>query len=323
MDERNKGSRLTGTKIKTVDAAGAESLRSFRLPSPWQIKGRFKQIDVQEQLRDQMYADVADAENPDFVNAALDRVRAARDRLEAYTWSPRRAVHTDIGLPTPERRSHARAVVTREVGSPPEMSSLIATPMTLCDARDAVISAMEANPKTSAPLRRMLSALDHVLHPVERYALERFFEGTLAAQGKIRITNYTGVNAGGNGNNIMPINDRSRREMQAANFVFWRIPIPSQQELQAFYFEMIGESQTDQPSLIELAKQTIGTTDERKAMGAYLATFRKIGQELYHAYIEFETLEVKTRNAKKNLASRSTGCNAVSPRQYIKNAGEH
>ena len=273
------------------------------------------------------------AEHFRLVEDALDRVRRSKEGLDSYCRANKQAPPPrQLGEPTAERMKKAVAVSQGSLappGAPKVIRSVIDAPLTLSSTRALLLAENFAQIEAGKDaLRNLLTPLDKAAEIAEGHALERFWSASLAAEGKAAITNYSGASHGSDKEKI-PFTDRNQREISARHYVYTRLPPAFQVKIDFFCALMSGQSvmikervverqkgkkakdavpkivERERPlSLIDLGKSVAKTTDERVAKGAYIATYRDIGQLLCTLYMEWEIKDSRHRQQAEDEAKK-------------------
>lgn len=261
------------------------------------------------------------AEHFRLVEEALDRVRRSKDGLDSYG-RHKPSPPLQLGEPTAERSRKAVAVSKGSMappGAPKVIRSVIDAPITLSATRALLLAENFAQIEAGKDaLRNILTPLDKAAEIAEQQALERFWAGSIASEGKAAITNYSGASHGSDKEKI-PFTDRNQREISARHYAYARLPPAFQVKIDFFCALMSGQSvmvkervaekqkgktkgeppkivERERPlSLIDLGKHVAKTTDDRVAKGAYIATFRCIAQLLCTLYSDWEVHDARRR----------------------------
>ncbi len=260
---------------------------------------------------------------PETADEMIARVQRARAEMDRYLVPKSIADTPNGGWPTAERFQHvhdphalaAQVIGFREEYSPDNRGTIpdarapimrpvtIARPMTLSGARDELIHishlATGAGPDD---FRRTLTPLDRAAETTECQALERFVMATLLRDGKIRVADYSGQPRGSDGVSAGPLSPWELDMVNSRKFAFAKLSPASQREALLFYALMVNDPDREEGdehifSLLDLGKEIACTTDDRVAKGAYIATIRKLGQQFYLHFVEWEVNRTRERLA--------------------------
>lgn len=249
---------------------------------------------------------IAGGMSPVAADEIIARVQRSRAEMDRYMTPKSLADVPNGGWPTAERFRHAHdphALVDQVIRHTNEFTEARSTimrpvtvprPMTLAAAREELAHigqlATGAGPDD---FRRSLTPLDRAAKETECQALERYVLGTLLRDGKIRVADYSGMPRGGSAQPGAPLSEWECRLIHSRNFAFAKLSPASQREAELFYALMVSDTDRNDGdehihSLLDLGREIANTTDERVAKGAYIGTIRKLAQQLYLHFVEWE-----------------------------------
>ncbi len=201
-----------------------------------------------------------------------------------------------LGLPTPQRAKKAGGFKEDNLGLP-------GAPVPRATAKAAL-----THPEASE--RRTF--LDRALEDMEVHALFRFCIARQVSNGRMRLSpqdDRLPIPVQNDGTGRLPFGERERREIDAHQFVYSRLPMESQRDIDIFVDQIFpptdkrGREFYISPN--EFGAMVSRSTDDRVNKGAYIGTFKKLAHHLNHLYVEWElNLFRRTQEAKVAKKSR-------------------
>jgi hypothetical protein len=194
-----------------------------------------------------------------------------------------------------------------------------------------VIRGVAKSPLTPPEAEKRVTPLDRALQDNEVQALYRFVVGTMVGDGKMRLSAKDDRRPellkpdGSNSTSRLPFTNSERLEIGARQHVYAKLPPESQRDMDIFTDQVMPRNNRRSNefyiSPTHFGSITAGSTCERKAMGAYIGTFKKLAHHIYHLYLEWEMIQFRMRQeataAKKSRIAQDAEKSFVSAKKVL------
>jgi hypothetical protein len=155
-------------------------------------------------------------------------------------------------------------------------------------------------PKAGEPQRKALGALDTTLTHEERVALARMVAAAFVSEGRISIGNYGGATASSDPGQRMPFNAREQAALEARRYVWKRIPLTYQRDLEFLTLWIAGGGKA--PIDVATWSRKYGSTaDARVASGIFRGSYKRLAEMVCELLLHHDT-EVARRKAEARAA---------------------